>query len=458
MATGASWRPRILLVDDDADLLHLMSMRLKANGYEVCAVESAEQAKARLPLYRPQVVVTDLKMKGMDGMSLYEEIQRNFIRLPVIILTAHGTIPDAVAATQQGIFSYLTKPFNGNILLTTLEKALRHSGEPLTNEVADEDNSWREEIISRSPSMEALLQKAKAAARTDVSILIQSQTGTGKELLARAVHKASRRCDKSFLAFNCAAIPEPLLESELFGHSPGAFTGATRAHEGLFQAANNGTLFLDEIGDMPLSAQAKLLRVLEAKEVRPIGSTRSVPVDVRIIAATHHDLEDGVAKKTFREDLFYRLNVITLELPPLAVRREDIPLLVEHFSQMLAGRNGNELKLRFAPEAMELLISAPWPGNVRQLFNILEQCFVLTTTPLVSRRLVERALSFRSDKLLSLNEARLQFERDYLIRMLSLTEGNIALAARLSRRNRSEFYKLLRRHELEPEQFRIRSE
>jgi two-component system response regulator GlrR len=306
--------------------------------------------------------------------------------------------------------------------------------------------------------MEALLQQAKAAARTDVSILIQSQTGTGKELLARAVHRASKRGDKTFMAFNCAAIPEPLLESELFGHNPGAFTGATRAHDGLFQAANQGTIFLDEVGDMPLSAQAKLLRVLEEKEVRPIGSTRSIPVDVRIISATHYDLAENVAKKTFREDLFYRLNVITLELPPLAQRREDIPMLVDHFCQVLSEKNGSTGKLKFAPEAMELLVSAPWPGNVRQLFNVVEQCSVLTTTTLVARKLVERALSFRSDKLLSLTEARDQFERDYLIRLLNLTEGNIALAARLSKRNRSEFYKLLRRHSLEPEQFRSRTD
>lgn len=445
------------MVDDDADLLHLMSLRLKATGYDVNAVNSAENAMARIAVYRPQVVVTDLKMPGMDGMSLFEVIQQRYLRLPVIVLTAHGTIPDAVAATEQGVFGYLTKPFDGNVLLNKLQQALHQSGEPGLNENPAGDQLWRKEIVSRSAGMEALLQKTKAVAITDVSILIQSQTGTGKELLAYAIHKASARRDKPFMALNCAAIPEPLLESELFGHSQGAFTGATRAHTGLFQAANNGTVFLDEIGDMPLAAQAKLLRVLEQREVRPVGTTRTVPVDVRIIAATHQDLTDKVAQGLFREDLFYRLNVITLELPPLSQRREDISLLADHFCQMLAKRHGKPLH-RFSPEAMELLVSAPWPGNVRQLLNAVEQCVVLSTTPLISYSLVERSLQSKPERLLSLSEAREQFEHDYLVRLLHLTEGNVALAARLSVRNRSEFYKLLKRHTLEPAQFRNRAE
>lgn len=450
-------KPRILLVDDDADLLHLMSVRLRATGYDVNAVNSAENALSRIAVYRPHVVVTDLKMSGMDGMALFEIIQQRYLRLPVIILTAHGTIPDAVAATQQGVFGYLTKPFDGNILLKKLEQALEQGGEASLNEAFTDDQSWRKEIISRSASMEALLQKTRAAAVTDVSILIQSQTGTGKELLARAIHNASTRCEQPFMALNCAAIPEPLLESELFGHSQGAFTGATRAHTGLFQAANGGTVFLDEIGDMPLAAQAKLLRVLEQHEVRPVGTTRTVAVDVRIISATHQDLADKMSRKLFREDLYYRLNVITLELPPLAQRREDISLLAEYFCQTLAHKHGKSMQ-RFTPEAMELLVSAPWPGNVRQLLNVVEQCVVLSTTPLISRNLVERALQYKPERLLSLNEARNQFEHDYLVRLLHLTEGNVALAARLSERNRSEFYKLLRRHALEPALFRTRME
>lgn len=444
---------RILLVDDDTDLLHLIGVRLKANGYDVSAVNSAQAALTRLPVFRPHVVVTDLRMPDMDGMELFDRIQQSNLRLPVIMLTAHGTIPEAVAATQKGVFSYLVKPFEARTLLAHISKALLQSGEMELAENEAGDQAWRSDIISCSQVMENLLLQTKAAAVTDVSILIQSQTGTGKELLAGAIHKASSRRDKPFMALNCAAMPEALLESELFGHVAGSFTGASKTQKGLFLAADHGTVFLDEIGDMSVSAQAKLLRVLEQHEVRPVGSTETLPVDVRIIAATHHDLAQKVAQGTFREDLFYRLNVITLELPPLSERREDISLLAHHFCQLLSARHDKNA-VRFSPEAMALLVSAPWPGNVRQLLNIVEQCVVLTSAPLISRALVERALRFKPDRLVGLNQAREQFEHDYLLRLLNMTEGNVALAARLAERNRSEFYKLLGRHGLDPEQFR----
>lgn len=444
---------RILLVDDDADLLHLISLRLRANGFEVLAMNDAQKALARLPSFRPHVVVTDLRMPGMDGMAFFQRLQERDLRLPVIMLTAHGTIPEAVAATQQGVFSYLVKPFDAQILLSHLEKALLHSGEGDVSSTQGQDDTWRSAIMSCSQVMENLLQQTRAAAVTDVSVLIQSQTGTGKELLANAIHKASGRATKPFMALNCAALPEALLESELFGHVAGAFTGASKSHTGLFLAAQQGSVFLDEIGDMPLTAQAKLLRVLEQREVRPVGATESFPVDVRIIAATHQNLAEKVAQGTFREDLFYRLNVITLELPPLTERREDIALLASHFCKVLGQRHARQ-ELRFSPEAMELLMVAPWPGNVRQLLNIVEQCTVLSSTPLISRALVERALRFKPDRLQGLNEAKEQFEHDYLLRLLNMTEGNIALAARLSERNRSEFYNLLKRHSLDPRQFR----
>jgi len=457
MTHGSAGKPRILLVDDDADLLHLMSVRLAATGYDVDAVNSAEKAVTRLTVHRPHVVVTDLKMAGMDGMSLFEIIQKRHPRLPVVILTAHGTIPDAVAATQQGVFGYLTKPFDSDALLNILKQALFQGGDSGPDHVHIADERWRAEIISRSPLMESVLQQARAAALTDVSVLIQSQTGTGKELLARAVHQASARSARPFMALNCAALPEPLLESELFGHSQGAFTGATRAYSGLLQAADGGTVFLDEIGDMPLSAQAKLLRVMEQHEVRPVGAAKMVNVDVRMLSATHYDLEEQVARGLFREDLFYRLNVVTLELPPLSQRREDISLLAHHFREILGRKHGKTIH-GFAPGAMEALVSAAWPGNVRQLLNVVEQCIVLSTTPVISRSLVERALHGKPDKLLALNDARNRFEHDYLVRMMQLTEGNVALAARLAERNRSEFYKLLERHGLEPAQFRSRDD
>jgi two-component system response regulator GlrR len=442
---------RILLVDDDADLLHLLTMRLNASGYQVTATSSAEQALRLFEQCHPHLVISDQRMPGMQGIELYEELQQRQPGLPVILLTAHGTIPDAVEATRQGIFSYLVKPVDPALLLDNIGRALKLHATSAPSVSAQE--KWRAGIISQSASMQPLLQQAFTAANSDVSILIQSQTGTGKELLAQAIHRASPRNGKPFVAFNCAAMPESLIESELFGFKSGAFTGATRNHEGLFMAADGGTLFLDEVGDMPLNAQAKLLRVLETREVRALGSTKQELVDVRIIAATHHDLAARVRAGTFRDDLYYRLNVLTLELPPLSERREDIMPLARHFCATLAARNNKPL-CHFAPEAAELLMTADWPGNVRQLFNIVEQCVVLSGTPVISKALVARALRLKPERLLGLNAARDQFEREYLVRLLNLTEGNIALAARLAERNRTEFYNLLSRHGLDPEQFR----
>lgn len=445
-------KARVLLVDDDRGLLRLLSMRLDAAGYQTCAATSGRQALGQLSGFQPHVVITDLRMDGMDGMALFEAIRDEHPTLPVIILTAHGTIPDAVDATKRGVFGYLTKPFDSKELLAYIDKALTASGERAGLTVGSE-RGWAREIVSRSPAMERLLHEAELVARSESSILIQSESGTGKELLARAIHKASRRSDGPFVAMNCSAFPEQLLESELFGHAKGSFTGATQSYTGLFQTADHGTLFLDEIGDMPLAFQAKLLRVLQDKEVRPVGSTQAVPVDVRIVSATHRDLEQAVAAQTFREDLYYRLNVVMLELPPLRDRREDIPLLVNHFLEEERSHTGRRVR-GFAPEAIEMLVAAPWPGNVRQLRNVVEQCVVLSTGPIIAATLVKKALRDKADELIPLAAARDRFERDYLVRLLQITDGNVTQAARLAQRNRTEFYKLLRRHHLEPELFR----
>ena len=444
-------RPRLLVVDDDADMLRLLSMRLGAAGYQVSAVASAEAALAHLDIERPQVVLSDVRLPGKDGLSLFDEIRRRHPALPVILLTAHGTIPDAVEATSRGVFSYLTKPYEARELLDKIAQAIALN--PLANDDQRTDESWRSELVSRSSRMADLLAEARLVAQGDASVLLRGDSGTGKEVLARAIHKASQRARKPFVAVNCGAIPEALLESELFGHVKGAFTDAVSNHKGLFQAADGGTLLLDEIGDMPPALQVKLLRVLQERAVRPLGSSQSIPVDVRIISATHRDLEAAMAQGQFREDLYYRLNVVTLQLPTLAERREDIPLLSTHFLSLLAPKYGKRVS-GFSPEALKALTLAQWPGNVRQLFNVVEQVCALSTTPLVSLALVQRALRTPSVQVLSLAEARQRFEREYLVGLLKMTDGHVADAARLAQRNRTEFYRLLQKHDLTPGLFK----
>jgi two-component system response regulator GlrR len=441
--------PRVLLVDDDKDLLQLISMRLTAAGYAVTAVESGEAALASLAVSRPQVVVTDLRMQGMDGMALFDAIHRESPSMPVLILTAHGTIPEAVSATRRGVFSFLTKPFEPKVLLDTVAEAMRLSSPPASGEV----ESWRAELITRSSAMEDLLSQARRVAASDASVCLYGASGTGKELLARAIHRASPRREAPFVAVNCGAIPEGLLESELFGHKKGSFTGAVADRRGLFQAAQGGTLFLDEIGDMPLPLQVKLLRALEERKIRPVGSHEQYDVDVRVIAATHRKLEERIASGEFREDLYYRLNVVKLYIPTLAERREDIPLLANHFLTRLAERYRRG-RLAFSPEAMQLLVSAPWPGNVRQLLNVIEQAVALAATEVIPESLVRQALDAGDTALTPLDEARRAFERDYLVRILKITGGNVTKAARLAGRNRTEFYRLLERHSLEPGMFK----
>jgi two-component system response regulator GlrR len=442
---------RILLVDDEADLLSLWKLRLEGNGYEVTTALSGEEALAKFSLINPSVVLTDLRMQGIDGMALFEEIRKQNKAIPVIIITAHGSIPEAVEATKKGVFSFLTKPIDGKDLIRETEKALQFS---MGGTLPEKDsNKWRRGIISKSAVMEELLSRAWLVADTESTVLIRGESGTGKELLAIAIHRASNRKDGPFVAVNCAAIPESLLESELFGHAKGSFTGALKNHFGLFQSANKGTLFLDEIGDMPLHLQVKLLRVLQEKQVRPVGASTPVPVDVRIISATHRNLEEAIEHKQFRADLFYRLNVVSLELPPLHERKEDIPLLAEYFIQILSGESEKPAK-RFTPEAMRILVDAAWPGNVRQLYNVVENAFALATSSLITEDLLHDAIKQHQKKLIPLSEARRQFEQQYLIKLLQTTQGNVSEAARIANRNRTDFYKLLNRHHIIPALFK----
>ncbi|GMQ75924.1 MAG: two-component system response regulator GlrR [Gammaproteobacteria bacterium] len=441
----AATKGDILLVDDDPGLLRLLSIRLNAAGYDVRAVQNGEVALEAVETQRPDLVITDLRMDRMDGMQLLDELNRRCTGLPVLILTAHGTIPDAVSATQEGAVAFLTKPVDKTSLLDQVERALQLNGgrKPA--------RSWRAGIISRSATMEELLNQARRLAKTESSVLISGASGTGKELLARAIHRASERSGE-FVAVNCAAIPETLLESELFGHAKGAFTGALRERTGLFEHASGGTLFLDEIGDMPLSLQAKLLRVLQERRVRPVGSNTVMPIDTRVISATNHDLDAAMRDGSFREDLYYRLNVLELQMPTLAERREDIPVLVAHKLEDLASETG--VAKRFSPGAVELLMVAEWPGNVRQLFNLVEKTAALSASPVISVRQVKRALGDQSAAVRPFAEAREEFTRNYLIELMRLSQGNVSKAARMAKRNRTDFYRLLSKHRLDATDFK----
>ncbi len=440
---------KILLVDDDPGLLRLLSIRLRAEGYEVEAVESAHKALGALRQFSPDLVITDLRMDKMDGIGLLKELQTKSPGLRVVIITAHGTIPDAVTATQHGAFGFLTKPIDKDELMSLVDRALKVSGS------VEVEEDWASSIITRNALMKEVLQQAKMVAATDARVLITGESGTGKELLAQAIHDASERRNKPFTAINCSAMAENLLESELFGHEKGAFTGATRSHEGLFQAAEGGTLLLDEIGDMPMRLQVKLLRVLQENQVRPVGSTEARQIDVRVISATHRDLQVLMTQGRFREDLYYRLNVVNIKLPTLDERREDIPLLVAHFLQLIAAEADQERKV-YAPEAVEMLVTAEWPGNIRQLYNIVRQNVALSRSPVISGELVQQSLGDHGRKLMSFSDARDEFTRNYLSQILQITMGNVSQAARLAKRNRTDFYKLLARHDLNPDQFKTR--
>jgi two-component system response regulator GlrR len=438
----------ILLVDDDQDMLNLLSTWLARAGYRSRAVASGDDALTQLSIIRPDVVITDLFMDGMDGMALLRQIQAIYPSLPVIMLSGQAQIPDAVKATHLGTAAFLTKPPSKEQVLGEIEALLS-----ITRNRRTERGVFGASMIHRSSRIKELLDEAELLAASDISIFISGETGTGKEVLARAIHAASARREHPFIGINCGAIPEQLLESELFGHEKGAFTGANARHEGLFLAANGGTLFLDEIGDMPLSLQVKLLRVLQDLEVRPVGATKGVPVDVRIISATHHELEALVKAGEFREDLYYRLNVVPLQLPGLTERREDIPLLLEYFLAKHATKAGARTK-RFEADAVEHLVAASWPGNVRQLANVVEQCATLTKGEVITLAMAQRALRGETGRIQTLKDARDAFDKKYLISVMQVASGNVAIAARIAGRNRTEFYKLLEYHRIEAAQFR----
>ncbi len=441
---------RLLVVDDEQDMLLLLGTLLKKEGFDVETAMSGEEAISKMKDNTPDLVITDLFMGGMNGMQLMESIHSSTPLLPVIILSGQAQIRDAVKATHLGSAAFLTKPIEKEGLYEQVRRALNISAN------GKKDNGFANDVIYKSNVMEELINLAKTVAATSVTVFISGETGTGKEVFAKAIHEGSERKNKAFIGVNCGAIPEQLLESELFGHEKGAFTGAANRHDGLFQAASGGTLFLDEIGDMPLSLQVKLLRVLQDMEVRPVGSTKTIPIDVRIISATHRDLDEMVKAGEFRSDLYYRLKVVPLFMPSLSERREDIPLLANYFLEEHAQAN-NKKKKHLSPDALDYLTAAEWPGNIRQLNNVIELCATLSKTKTIPLSLIKLGLQDRSRQMKTLKEAKMEFEKNYLISVLKMTGGHVANAAKTSGRNRTEFYKLLNLHSIEPAKFRSKT-
>ncbi len=453
-------KEHILVVDDEEGLLHLVKMRLTAMGFAVTGCTTGHEALAVAKNNRFDLAITDLRLGNEDGLNVTEELLRIHPGLPVIILTAHGSIPNAVEAMQRGAFGYLTKPFDDKELKAKIEEGLspqRMRGEiqrlkSLVNELYGMEN-----IVARSPAMQRLLQQVVQVADSDATILLFGETGTGKEVFARVIHSNSRRSKGPFVALNCAAIPETLFESELFGHVRGAFTSAHGAKRGLFQSANGGTLFLDEIGEMPLSMQVKLLRAVQEREVREVGSELSSKIDVRIIAATNKDLGEAVKNGSFRNDLYYRISVVPLFIPPLRDRRDDIPLLAQQFLTSSAKRANKALR-GFTPAALNRLVTHPWPGNVRELENVVEKAAVMTRQDMITPDLLPSMGSSPDSPLKPLTEAKEEFEKTYLKNVLQLTGGNISRAAQFAGRYRADFYKMLKKYGLHPSTLKAKAE
>ena len=428
MKTSLGRRVRIVLVDDDPGLLRLLTIRLRSEGFEVAACESASQALTSVPRFQPDVLVTDLRMKDKDGIGLLKELQGRYPALPVILLTAHGTIPDAVTATKSGAFAFLTKPVEKDQLLEQIEAALKVSG------FAGVTEDWRAGIVTRNPVMEERLSQALMAAGSDAPLLITGAPGTGKAQLAQAIHQASARRGARFSTLACATATIESLQAALIGRRESDAPPPADAPR--------GTLYLDEIGDLALELQMALNGMLDTEPTR-------------IISGTSRNLQELVGRGRFKEDLFYRLSVSRIDLPPLSQRRDDVPLLTAHFLDELARQTGQRQVL--APEALELLMVGDWPGNVRQLQTLLQHAASLATGPVISAELVQRALgSGTTPQLSTFDQARDEFMRNYLVQLLQITRGNVTQAAKLAGRNRTDFYKLLARYGLQSEEFKSR--
>ncbi|RLB03574.1 MAG: sigma-54-dependent Fis family transcriptional regulator [Deltaproteobacteria bacterium] len=453
---------KILVVDDSASTLDAVASKLTEKGYEVIKATNGEEAIGHTDDHDFSVVVTDLMMPGVDGLSLLKHMQEHFPEVPVIVLTGYATIENAVEAMKAGAFDYLTKPVKLDEILVVVEKALEFQKLKIENLYLKDQlkKKYRfENIIGDSPQMQKIYRIVEKVADTDSTVLILGESGTGKELIAKAIHYNSSRRNRPFIPINCGAIPEELLESELFGHEKGAFTSAIKERAGRFELANGGTIFLDEIGDMSPKLQVKLLRVLQEHRFERIGGTKTIKVDIRVIAATHQDLEKAVEEGKFREDLFYRLNVIPIKIPPLRDRGSDIDLLVKHFMQTYSQRKGIKPK-KITPEAMECLRRFHWPGNVRELENVIERLLILTDSEEIRpEHIPEHILNPKGDEIISvpeipedglyLKKVVEEFENRLIIQALQRCNGKKNKAAELLKLNRTTLIEKLKKRKIQ---------
>lgn len=449
---------RVLVIDDEVDMLENCTRLLSRLGYEVVTEADSTRASLLYEQEQPDVVLTDLRMQSLDGLGVLRAIRAIDPEATVILITAFATIETAVEAIKDGAFDYLPKPFSGDQLKVCIERALeqrrlREENRRLLEQLTE---TYRfDNIIGRSLPMLQVFETIKKVAKSEANILIIGETGTGKELIARSLHVNSRRATGPFIPVDCASLPENLLESELFGHEKGAFTGAQATRPGLFEFANGGTIFLDEVGDISLNLQAKLLRVLQEREVRRVGSNRIIEVDVRVISATNRDLAQEVATERFREDLYYRLNVISIPLPPLCDRKGDIPLIAHHYLARYAASSGREIK-GITPEALRLLEEHTWPGNVRELQNVIERAVVLAEHEFLRPQDLPENVRIKvetvSPRELPLKRAKEEwaasFERDYLIQLLKRHDGNISQAAKSAGVDRKTVHRLMKKYEI----------
>ncbi|MBW2108719.1 MAG: sigma-54-dependent Fis family transcriptional regulator [Deltaproteobacteria bacterium] len=449
---------RILVLDDDKNLLEVIKMRLEANDFEVATAVDAMQALEIARQQKVDLALVDLKISGTNGIAVMEELHALNPEIPIIILTAYGTIKSAVEAMKKGAYSYLSKPFDYRDLLLQIKNGLEKRR--LSREVSRLRNIVEgqydfKNVIGKSEKMKKVLAKVGQAAGSESNVYLEGESGTGKSLIAKTLHVAGSRKDGPFVIINCATIPENLLESELFGYERGAFTGATKSKKGLFFQAHKGTLFLDEISEMPMFMQAKLLRALEDREFYPLGAEKPVKVDVRLIAASNKHMKEEVKRGRFREDLFYRIYVIPIELPPLRERKGDIPLLAEHCLRRIAKESKKQIK-GYTPGALQKMMFYSWPGNVRELENTIECAVAMARHDLITEDLILPSQTIETGRLRPFKEAKQGFERNYIIELMELTQGNVTKAAKLAGKYRADLYDLLKKYDVDPGDFRVR--